>query len=848
MSPSPTRANLKQIVKSLTALVGLSLFTYVLVFFASEATKVNTWRQSGDVRSDVRRASDSTMLFLRVAELEFAGMEQKPIAGDTLTRLGDSTATRARWDRDFASPQPIGKELHISYLHAGIERQAVIHLLQPRASELALIITLQVVRFLAAFLFVGVALWAFFKRPDSAGVRALALFSFSMSAFSMTGVQVFSAKLATFQIPFYAVIQQVLDHFSTFFGAFWLNLNFQFPQPLKFLQRRPVWVYSLCFAPTVLLVGLNLLAQVRQSPANLMILALVVISAQIFAGMTILAVRFRKAEDRVQKRQTRLVLWGSGVGLGFLLFVVILSVFFSDWFQRIPLLPLISVNIVFVGLLLSPLSFAYSFGRYRLLEVEARLRRGTRYAVALGILAVVIGCIGYAGGAVAKRNLESGDVLGFLILAVAVIGIIAGARVMKSRVEQWFYPERRRLRQMITDFLRETAALVDKREFWMLLEAKLRDGLMVEGVFPVLRAENNGTFIVLDRDVTPFRAESDLVLQLESEQRLIMIDEAVVGARVRLSDDESSWLAERRVAVVLPLLSRSRLIGFLGLGEKTEREDFAAEELRILTSLSSQVALASENIRLLEENVGKKRLEEQLDVARKIQNGFLPSEMPTTPGLELQARCHFCLEVAGDYYDIISLESGETVLAVGDVSGKGAGAALLMANLQASLRTAVGMDIPLTNVVARINDLIYHNTPPEQFITFFVGLFDPHTRTLRYVNAGHNPPLYCSPSGRMYELDQGGLLLGAVHSVTYELGEQQMEAGGLLLLYTDGVSEAMNAAEEEFGDERLREQLRAGCTSSPAELLNRIEQDVTAFHGSTDFEDDFTLLLARVAN
>ena len=136
--------------------------------------------------------------------------------------------------------------------------------------------------------------------------------------------------------------------------------------------------------------------------------------------------------------------------------------------------------------------------------------------------------------------------------------------------------------------------------------------------------------------------------------------------------------------------------------------------LRILDSLTTQVAVATENIRLLEENVGKRRLDEQMQMARRIQQGFLPRQIPDTPGLVVAATTRFCLEVAGDYYDIISLPSGETVLAVGDVSGKGAGAAMLYGGTGGVVRTAVGVGVPgpLADVVGRINDLICGNTPP----------------------------------------------------------------------------------------------------------------------------------------
>jgi len=320
----------------------------------------------------------------------------------------------------------------------------------------------------------------------------------------------------------------------------------------------------------------------------------------------------------------------------------------------------------------------------------------------------------------------------------------------------------------------------------------------------------------------------------------------VASRAVRMSAEEAEWITRHRVALVLPLVARGRLIGLLGLGMKTEQEDYAPEELRILDSLTAQVAVAAENLRLLEENVDKLRLEEQLQMARRIQRGFLPRQVPATAGLEVAASSRFCLEVAGDYYDIIPLPGGETVLAVGDVSGKGAGAALLMANLQASLRTAVGVGVPLSEVVGRINELILGNTSPEDYITFFAAIFDPRQRTLTYVNAGHNPPLLRRAAGLIEALDVGGLILGFMSDVNYEQATVALAPGDLLLLYTDGVSETMNAAEEEFGEARLRAFMERHDGRTPGETLALLEREVLEFHGHAALEDDFTLLWARV--
>jgi phosphoserine phosphatase RsbU/P len=171
---------------------------------------------------------------------------------------------------------------------------------------------------------------------------------------------------------------------------------------------------------------------------------------------------------------------------------------------------------------------------------------------------------------------------------------------------------------------------------------------------------------------------------------------------------------------------------------------------------------------------------------------------------------------------------------------------MLMANLQASLRTAAGVGIPLTEIVSRINDLIFRNTPPEQFITFFVAVYDPETHLLNYVNAGHNPPLLLRKTGQSELLDKGGLILGVFTGIAYRQGTVEVSARDLLLMYTDGVSEAMNDGDEEFGEDRIRDLLWQSRTADPQQILEELEAAVITHRGIETLEDDFTLLLARI--
>ena len=459
-----------------------------------------------------------------------------------------------------------------------------------------------------------------------------------------------------------------------------------------------------------------------------------------------------------------------------------------------------------------------------------------------GILLGLFFAVVYVVGDLLLHNLNITSRAPTLLVAlVLALGFTPAHRSIQRQLERYFYPERQRLRAMVRDFLKNAFALPDRDALCADLERRLRECLGVDSVHLWLRDSAGDD----ERDL--FLPEGDFMSFLRREGHPLFVDEAFASDRLCCPLPEQRWLDRHDVALVLPFFTRDGLQGFLALGHKPGREDYQAEELQILTALADQVALAVENQRLLLENLEKRRMEEELKVARRVQEKLLPRDVPAVPGLELAAHSTFCLEIAGDYYDIIPLPEGRTLLAVGDVAGKGAGAALIMANLQAGLRALAGLNLSLADVMARLNTLIFQNTDSDQFITLVVALFDPRTRTLRYVNAGHNPPLVIRRADGVAPLSVGGLLLGAFPAADYEMEERRLERGDVLLFYTDGISEAMNAAGEELGEARLLAAAREACGARAAEMLNAISALTIAHQGGNAvIADDQTLLIARV--
>ncbi|MFH0882137.1 MAG: SpoIIE family protein phosphatase [bacterium] len=835
----------KGVIKSLILSAGLLFLAYVMLFFIWESSKLRAWTDEGVISSTIESRDGATWVFTDVDSSEFTGTFI-PSDGDTLIAINDSLTSHDQISGFLAATHEPGERILISYKRFTRLRGTTLKIHEISTMEKIPFLLLQFLRLLIILSFIGVGLWAFQKRSESIGVRVLTLFCYSMAAFPLTMFTLLSPGLATFQIPGQETISRVLRVMMIFAGGLWLNLHLVFPRTSRLLLRLRRWGYLVIYSPQVA-VGMWALISRSNVVQNHPRVMVTVILAQFWIGTILLNRHHRKARTLLERRQTRLVLRGSVVGVTALTFLLVSASFLRDWFSDLSLTgQLLLTNVGFLALLLTPLSLAYAFGRYRLLEVEGKLRRGTRMFLLTATLLLVFFAIVYGAGHFLITYLGITSRTPILLLAMTLaLGVSPAQRFLQDWLERRFYPERYQVRIMIDDLAQRMGSFPDRDTLFKHVGQRLHEALGITKVIAVLK-KSDGVFYTHDGSLTPFIESSDLVAHLERSSRPVLIDEAMASFRVPFTDGQMFWIRKEEIFLVLPLFARLRLIGFLALGRTTRGHDYTPESVDILLGLTHQVALASENLRLLEENLVKRRLEEQLDLARQIQQGFLPSVIPETPGLDVAARSRFCLEVAGDYYDVIQLPDDRTLLAVGDVSGKGAGAALIMANLQASLRMCATLGLEPKQMVAHINNLIHANTPSEQYITFFVCIFDPKTRVLTYVNAGHNPPLVFNKNGRTRELSEGGLILGVKPNLEYEQGTVKLSPTDRVLLYTDGIPEATASDGREFGVVRLKQYINATADHEPSHTLAELEAELMHYHGRKMLEDDCTLVLAKV--
>lgn len=301
-----------------------------------------------------------------------------------------------------------------------------------------------------------------------------------------------------------------------------------------------------------------------------------------------------------------------------------------------------------------------------------------------------------------------------------------------------------------------------------------------------------------------------------------------------------------RSVLAVPLSVDERdVFGIIYADSPTQSATFNSEHLDILTTLASVASIRVENASLLDERINRERMERELELATEIQQRFQPSAPPAIDGYEFQGISFSCYEIGGDYYDFIQSPDGTMLIALGDVSGKGTAAALLMSSLHAAIHGQVAAKTPLADAIVSVNQYLADNTPANRFVTLFAAELDPKTATLRYINAGHNPPLIGRADGTVEQLSAGGLPLGIMPMAEYEAGEMTLNAGDVLIIYSDGVSEANNIAEEEFGLDRLTAVLKANIQRTASGIRDKVESALSEFTGTAPANDDITLVIVK---
>jgi phosphoserine phosphatase RsbU/P len=566
------------------------------------------------------------------------------------------------------------------------------------------------------------------------------------------------------------------------------------------------------------------------------------------------------------KRRLRLLLWGTTLSMtpACVLFVVQnfvggqLEKIFPEW------LVLVSLSLMF----LFPITLAYVIVVQRALDVSVVVRQGLQYALATsGIRVLQVLLTFVVLWTAITLGLEPGRSRAQKIAAIAwgvvlVLWLRKGAVRLRGWTDRRFFREAYDAERILEGLSDEVRTIIETRPLVERVATRIAESLHVPQV-AVLLADGGwyrpafalGYAGALDADFPETGATVHRLKREAGPERVYFDDEDSWVNSSALAKDERRKLAALAPQLLLPLTVKEKLLGIISLGEKRSEAPYTGTDLRLLKSVAMQTGLALANAQLTaaiaEEVSRREKMTREVEIAREVQERLFPQKVPAVAGLDVSGRCRTALGVGGDYYDFLALPEGKLGVALGDVSGKGIAAALTMASLQASLRadaTRAGNDI--AGLVARVNQMVFDASAEDRYATFFYAQYDPALRRLVYVNAGHCAPMlfrHGGGSGNVARLDQGGgPVVGLILECGYEQAEVTLAPGDLLVIYTDGISEAMNREFEEWGENRLMDAVRACAGLSAHETITGILQAADAFAAGAPQHDDMTLVILRV--
>jgi sigma-B regulation protein RsbU (phosphoserine phosphatase) len=533
---------------------------------------------------------------------------------------------------------------------------------------------------------------------------------------------------------------------------------------------------------------------------------------------------------------------------------------------KVPLL--LDVAIV-VLLWLFPLSFAYAVVKHRVLEIPVLLRRSARYllvqrgvTILLSLLSVGVVWIFAFSFARYLEPLTRATVPGGIALGAAFGSVLLwiGTRAHKrvgERIDRAFFRSAYDARMVLEDLAERTRTATGRQELAALLDSHLNQALQPSSLAVYLETS--------DHQISALRGKVPPELQTISVTPAITAELARHGRTYRDSGVPSTWdvsaessggtaepflLAPLQPDCLVPILGRdSRLVGLLVLGARLSEEPYSSDDKHLLTSVTNQAGVALESIRLGEKIAerieAERRVAQEMEYAKQVQARLFPQKLPSMKTIQYTGGCIQARQVGGDYYDFLELRPGRLALVLADIAGKGISGALLMANLQANLRGqyAVALD-DLPRLLKSVNQLFYENSSDSSYATLFFADYDDSSLWLRYVNCGHLPPLLLRADGQVERLTATNTVLGLFEKWECSVAEVQLAAGDTLVLYTDGVTEAENLREEQFGESRLIETMLAQRHLPVRSLLEAIVATVQEFSVGEQ-ADDITLVLAR---
>jgi len=544
--------------------------------------------------------------------------------------------------------------------------------------------------------------------------------------------------------------------------------------------------------------------------------------------------------------QTRLVLWGTHLGLG----LYILSFLcWSVWPTTLG--KAAGTYLLIAAILTGGGFFAYAIVRHQFLNVQLVFRQSMIYTATSVILVGSYIILGMRSKDILTPLFgERAEVVSYVFILLILILFQPISLWVDNIVRSMFMRTRTDYRGIIERFSRQVISIFEPALLRQTIEETLKTAVLVDKVYFVLYDDSVGEYAILKSDDYGKRTvldREDLMLRginlLDTPTRYTSLTDYEEGSRL------AEILNELGVRVILPMKDAQHLLGFLALTSKAAGYRYTAEDFNLLGVLSNQMVTALTNARLYADSLERLRLEEEVNMARQIQLDLLPSCPPKLRYSRICAKSTPSRTVGGDFYDFIPLKDKQRLgIVIADASGKGMPAALMVAQIQAIIRSEVNNGNPIPAVMKNMNTQVALSTSSEKYVTLFYAELELDTGLLHYANGGHNYPVLVRANGEMTLLEAGGPVIGAFPYIEYDSASVQLYKDDILFFFTDGLSEAMNAEGREYGEERIRQFVIDRRTKGPEAIMDEILDDVRLHDPTSPPQDDTTIITIKMTD
>ncbi len=482
-----------------------------------------------------------------------------------------------------------------------------------------------------------------------------------------------------------------------------------------------------------------------------------------------------------------------------------------------------------------PLTMTYAILVQRAMDVRVAIRQGLQYLLAskcvLVLQVLLSAMVIFTAASLSAEGQNRPQRIQLIALGVAAVALIQRFAIkVRAWIDRRFFREAYDAEQLLSELATKVRTMVETGPLLQTVAERVSDSLHIPRVAVLLNGGN--TFEIAY--ALGYGAVPSITIPADTP------------------DIEKAAKEQLEAEVVLPLSLNEKILGILSLGPKKSEAPYSRADLRLLGSVATQTGLALENSRLTAavaaEVAQRERMNRELEIAREVQERLFPQDLPPFSGIDYAGACRPALGVGGDYYDFIPLSETEIGIAIGDVSGKGIPAALLMASLRASLRgQTIRRETDLSILMANVNKLLFEGSTSNRYATFFYAEYNVVSRRFTYVNAGHNPPMIFRKGGHVIHLETGGPVVGLLPSFPYAQSTIGLSAGDTLVAFTDGISEAMNSSNEEWGDDRLIECVKTSTSLNAQQTISHIMAGADAFTAGAKQHDDMTIVVMKIA-